>query len=240
MSDGIYAALSGAVLQGTILDNTAANVSNASTAGFHAVRPVFREVLARAGRQQKGSIRLAAAGAEELDMTSGTIQQTGRPLDVALGGKTFLALQTARGERYTRAGALALAKDGTLLAPSGDPVLSEVRRPIKVDPAASLSIAPNGDVTSGGAVVGRLRVVAFEKPEALTPEGATVLAPGGAGAPSPSKEPLDVGALEQSNASPVRAMTDLIQASRAFEAFQRAIETFHDADRKVVSTVPAR
>jgi flagellar basal body rod protein FlgG len=33
-------------------------------------------------------------------------------------------------------------------------------------------------------------------------------------------------------------MTDLVQASRTFEAFQRVIDTFRDADRSVVTTVP--
>ena len=48
-----------------------------------------------------------------------------------------------------------------------------------------------------------------------------------------------MGMVEESNASPVRGMTDLLQASRLFEAFQKTIQTFHDADEKVLSTVPS-
>ena len=47
MGDGIYAALSGAIAHQTSLETTATNLSNASTAGFRAIRPVFQEVLAR-------------------------------------------------------------------------------------------------------------------------------------------------------------------------------------------------
>ena len=50
---------------------------------------------------------------------------------------------------------------------------------------------------------------------------------------------LTVGALEESNASPVTAMTEMLSATRMFEAFQRAIQTFHEADRRVATTTPA-
>ena len=42
------------------------------------------------------------------DMSQGTVQQTGGPLDVAIDGDGMLVVQTARGERYTRNGALQL------------------------------------------------------------------------------------------------------------------------------------
>jgi flagellar basal body rod protein FlgG len=70
----------------------------------------------------------------------------------------------------------------------------------------------------------------------MTHEGGGVLAADpAAGASKPAKEHFEVGALEESNATPVRAMTDLIQANRLFEAFTRTIEAFHEADRKVVT-----
>jgi flagellar basal body rod protein FlgG len=33
-------------------------------------------------------------------------------------------------------------------------------------------------------------------------------------------------------------MTDMVTATRTFEAFQRVIEAFREADRRVVSSVP--
>jgi flagellar basal body rod protein FlgG len=55
---------------------------------------------------------------------------------------------------------------------------------------------------------------------------------------TPSRGPIQVGQVEESNANVVGAMTDLVTATRTFEAFQRVIDAFRDADRKVVTTVP--
>jgi len=59
-----------------------------------------------------------------------------------------------------------------------------------------------------------------------------------AGAISASRGPLVPGQVEGSNANVVTAMTDLVTATRTFEAFQRVIDTFRDEDRRVVTTVP--
>jgi flagellar basal body rod protein FlgG len=50
---------------------------------------------------------------------------------------------------------------------------------------------------------------------------------------------LTLGSVEESNATAVSAMTELVTATRTFEAFQRVIDAFREADRKVVTTVPA-
>ena len=70
-------------------------------------------------------------------------------------------------------------------------------------------------------------------------EGSTLLAATtDAGPATPMAARLTVGALEESNASPVTAMTEMLSATRMFEAFQRAIQTFHEADRRVATTTP--
>jgi flagellar basal-body rod protein FlgF len=231
MSDGIYAALSGAVAQGVALDSTATNVANAATAGYHGQRPVFHEMLSRAGGS---TLRYTAVTATQIDTASGPVRGTGRPLDVALAKDDFLAVQTPGGERYTRAGSLRLTNAGGLETSGGEPVLSDAGRPITVDPHAEVTIAPDGEVKANGASAGHLRIVTFAKPEAMSAQGGTLLAAGGAGPAQVSKGQLSIGALEDSNATPVRGMTDLITASRLFETFQNAISTFHDADRKVI------
>lgn len=241
MSHGIYAALSGAVAQETSLETTAQNLANAQTAGYRGARPVFHEVLSQAGRPGSGPpLRFTAITGTTLDMAPGDVRETGRALDLALEANDFLVVKDARGDRYTRAGSLKLAADGTLLAPSGDPLLGEDSRPLKVPAGATPTIDADGTVRAGGSAVGRLRLVTFAKPELMTREGDTLLAAGGAGAPTLSPRSVRVGAVEGSNASALRGMTELMRASRLFEAFQRAIDAFHDADRKVVTQVPTR
>ena len=59
----------------------------------------------------------------------------------------------------------------------------------------------------------------------------------GAGQPQASTEKLEIGKLEGSNAAPVRAMTEMMMASRMFEAMERAIGNFRNIDERLVTTV---
>ena len=238
MADGIYAALSGAVAHYTSLETTAQNLANIDTTGYRAVTPVFREVLAEA-QGPNATVRFTAVRRTAVDLTPGALRETGNPLDVALGPRSFLAVETPAGERYTRAGSLKIAPNGTLTTQRGQVVLDESRSPVVVDPRAGAEVTPQGEITSGGRSVGFLRVVSFADPGQMTYEGQGLLqASPEAGAATKSTEPVEVGKLEESNASTVRAMTDLMAASRMFDAMEQAIGTFNQIDRRVVNTVP--
>jgi flagellar basal body rod protein FlgG len=236
MADGIYLALSGALAQGARLENTANNLANASTDGYQRARAVFRERVSPGGGPVAAHFSVLDATA--LDTSAGARRSTGRALDAALPEGVFLAVSTPQGERYTRAVSLTLGPDGALRTAHGDAVPGEDGRPL-VPGAGELTLGPDGALLRGGATVGRLRLVRFARPEALAPEGgARVAATARSGAAQAAPAALEVGAVEESNAPVVSAMTDLVSASRNFEAFQRVIEAFREADRRVVTTVP--
>lgn len=235
MGDGIYLALSGAVAQATALETTATNLANSGTDGYQRVRATFREVLGRA--QQKSPMHATALAGTSTDVSMGEARTTGGALDCVLPKGSYLTVQTPRGDRFTRAGALHVTRDGYLAIPTGEKVLGENGKPIKIEGEAALSA--NGEVTNkSGDVLGRMKLVTFGRPEALVHEGGTLLAGSPAsGAATPSKDSLEIGAVESSNARVVEAMTDLIGHTRSFEAFQRAIDAFRDADKKAATTV---
>lgn len=239
MADGIYSALSGAIAQTTRLEVTAANLANVSTAGYQRSTPVFREVLGGAtGERSEGAPRFVAATASAIDVSAGAVRKTGRPLDAALPEGAYLAVETPRGERYTRAVSLESMADGTLVVSGGHAVLSEAGQPIRLTPGARAALSESGEVSVDGEVQTRLRIVRFAAPDALTREGGALLAlTPAAGRPTAAQVTLTTEALEESNASPVQSMTELMTATRMFEAFQRAIEAFHEADRRVVTSV---
>jgi flagellar basal-body rod protein FlgF len=238
MSKGVFVALSGAVVQETALEATAQNVANASTPGYQRLRPVFKQALASAVNGDK-KLRYVEVDRTAVDTAPGAVRTTGRPLDVAPAPGNFLVVQTPRGDRYTRAGALSVDADGQLRA-AGMPVLNEAGQSIKVDPKGgqAVRIGTDGTVRQGTQVAGRIKLVKFERPDAVQPEGHGLVGAGGAGDPQPSKEPVSVGAVEESNAEPVSAMTEMMSASRTFEAFQRVLDAFNEVDRKLVTTVP--
>jgi flagellar basal body rod protein FlgG len=239
MSDGIYVALSGAVAQTSVLDVTATNLANASTDGYQRLRHVFREALAQA--QSGSTMRSVTTATTRLDTTRGALRVTGRPLDVSLPQNSYLAVSTASGERYTRAGSLRVDLQGMLRTSHGELVASEDGRPLHADTSVSTepAITQTGEVWQGDTMLGRLKVVTFPSPDRLSAEGGTLLAANAAaGAPVASKETLDIGSVEESNASVMAGMTELVNANRTFEAFQRAISTFQQVDQKVTTTVP--
>jgi flagellar basal-body rod protein FlgF len=239
VSDGIYVALSGAIAQTRNLETTAANLANANTDGYQRVRPVFREELARAGSAAPGS-HYASLDGTSLDTTRGGLRPTGNPLDFAMPEGTYLAVSTARGDRYTRAASLKVGTDSVLRTARGDAVLGEDGKNIKVAGGANaVRIDDSGQVWQGEDVSGRVKLVSFAQPSNLShDEGAVLQATPAAGAITPSRGPVQVGQIEESNANVVGAMTDLVTATRTFEAFQRVIDAFRDADHKVVTTVP--
>jgi flagellar basal-body rod protein FlgF len=238
MGSGIYAALSGALAHQRQLETTATNLANISTDGYRAIRPVFHEVLAEtAGPRDRAHFSVVRS--THIDTSRGALKTTGRPLDIVLPKNGFLAVQTPAGERYTRAGSLTLNAQGVLQTRNGHTVLSEAGEPIAVETDQAITITPQGEVRAGDEAVAFLRVVSFNDARRLTYEGGCLLAAQAeAGEATPSIELLEIGRLEQSNASAVKAMTDLMTASRMFETMQRAISTFSAINRRLVRVVP--
>lgn len=238
MSHGIYSALSGAIAQQSSLEAIAGNLANANTTGYRAVRPVFHEVL-RGKTKQGDQASFSAINRTAIDTQLGDRQRTERPLDIALPENAFLAVRTDRGERYTRAGDLQVSPEGLLTTRQGHPLLDETLEVIEVGPDADVSIGSKGEVQVDGYPMGHLRLVEFEDASQLTYEGAVLLSAGdGSGQAKPTQADIAIGELETSNASPVRAMTDLMQATRMFEAMETAISSFKDIDERLVNTVP--
>lgn len=236
MSRGIYVALSGAVAQQAALDTTAQNLANASTTGYQRARPVFKEVLSGATAKPGSALHNTVIDQTALDDTRGSLRMTGRGLDVALPQGVYLGITTPAGERYTRGGALKVTSDGSLTTANGAKIAGEDGKAIKVSTSAEVSISADGNVLQDGAPAGRLRLVKLEAGSSMRREASGMLS--ATAPPVAASGTLDVGALEESNASVIGSMTDLVTASRTFEAFQRMLDTFGEIDRKVLSTVP--
>ena len=228
MGSGIYVATAGAVAQSTALDVTANNIANAGTTGFRGARVTFQEALARARSPDVALVGNATSG---VDGEAGTITQTGNPLDLALDGDGYLAVDTPQGPRYTRAGALERAPDGRLSTVDGHPVRGQGGAPIVLPEGASaIAITAEGAISADGVEVGRLELVRFA-PGALSREGATLMA--ARGQPLAGEPPRVIqGALEGSNVNVVRGVVDLVKVSRTYESLLRLIEGYHQVESR--------
>jgi flagellar basal-body rod protein FlgF len=217
-----YIILSRLALQSRATEVLAHNVANADTPGFRAQRPVFAQFVSRqdAGTAPPGGRPVAYVQdrATWREMEAGPVQATGNPLDVAISGEGFFAVETPRGERFTRAGRFSIVQDGQIVDMEGNAVMGAEGNAIALSPNDSrITIQGDGTVRSENGTLGRLRVVTFANPQALRAEGDRNFDPGGE-PPQPIERPAVVkGALEGSNVRPVLEMTRLTAELREFQ-----------------------
>ncbi|MCO5123120.1 MAG: flagellar basal-body rod protein FlgF [Rhizobacter sp.] len=232
----IYLSMSGAKAAMQRQESLANNLANASTTGFRAEMQAFRSVpvLGSGASTRVFSLETTIGHSD----TPGPIAATGRNLDVAVKGDSWLAVQALDGtEAYTRAGSLDLSADGTLVTRSGLQVLSD-GGPIQLPPNSEASVATDGSISARlpngtSSVVGKLKLVT---PETPLLRGADGLFRGIGGDPLDA-DPLarvQDGALEGSNVSPVENMVAMIAAARQFEAQMKLMQTA-EADEKAAS-----
>src|SRR5215471_6735456 len=114
----IYLSMAGAKATMQRQDALAHNLANASTNGFRAELTAFRAVPVRG---DGASTRVyALESTPGYSDAQGPLQQTGRNLDVAMTGNSWLAVQGLDGtEAYTRAGSLEVNNEGVLVTQAG-------------------------------------------------------------------------------------------------------------------------
>lgn len=240
MSDGIYAALSGAIASERSLDVVANNVANVGTDGFRGERLAFRETVSRAASGPTPvTLRYTELEEARVDLSEGPLRETGNPLDLAISGDAFFEVRTAEGPRFTRAGSFVVGPDGVVTTRSGDVVLSDgprdrPRPPLVVPPGTtSLSVASDGTLSAGETAVGRVALVRFGSASDLVSSGGALYSARAGATPVRATEATVVqGFLEGANVGPIGGMNELITASRTFESFQRVIQTFRTLDER--------
>ena len=145
MDRGLYVAMTGAkqIMQAQAVNNH--NIANISTIGFRADSVNFdSEPIYGPGFATRVN---AVAGDAGTDFSAGTMENTGRDLDVAVNGNGFIAVRGADGqEAYTRAGDLQVSAQGAVTTGSGLPVLSE-SGPINLPAATSISVGNDGTIS---------------------------------------------------------------------------------------------
>jgi len=267
---GIYTGASGMVDQMHRMDAISNNLANVDLVGYkrdQSVSKAFPQMLIRRMNDDGvysfpfGSadtapvVGMIGTGVEYNEsftvFSQGALKETGNDFDLALDGKGFFAVDTPRGERYTRNGTFVLTKEGILTTKEGEPVLGEngiIR--IKKN---NFVVDERGQVWQNGSydgdpqrlvskeenewenleLVDTLKVVDFRRDRYLKKEGDSLyIAPEEAGASNQvalgSETKVVQGFLEGSNVNSVTEMVRMIEVNRAYEANQKAIQT-HDA-----------
>ncbi len=236
----IYLSMSGAKATMQRQDTLANNLANVSTPGFRAELQAFRAVPVQGSGASTRVYALETTTG--YDGSAGAITATGRNLDVAVTGPSWLSVQALDGtEAYTRGGSFDVSSDGTLVTRSGLPVLGD-GGPIQIPPNAVVSIGGDGTVSAKAAdgkttAVGRLKLVT---PEAALTRGVDGLFRATDGdLPADANARVQDGALEGSNVSPVETMVAMISAARQFEAQMKMLSTAETNEKAAAQLLSA-
>ncbi|MBV8520768.1 MAG: flagellar hook basal-body protein [Acetobacteraceae bacterium] len=242
MDSGYYAAFSGLLARTEALDSAASNLSNANTTGFRAEREFFRGAImgphALESQLNETVNDFGVLGGNSLNLAQGPLTTTGNPMDVAIEGEGFFAIQTSNGVRYTRDGAFQRARNGTLTTAAGEPVLNGAGKPITV-PGGAATIGSDGAVSVAGALVGQIGVFTFPSTVPLLAEGVDRYIAPTAKATLSRNASIHQGALEGSNQDVIQGSLQLILVQRQAEMMQKALTIFsNDFDKTASEELP--
>ncbi len=248
MIRAFHTAATGMQAQSFLVDTTANNLANINTTGFKRNQVNFQDLIylnllqpgteilqgtpVPTGLQIGNGVRVA--GSTKV-FTTGTLENTGNPLDVAIEGDGFFQVTFPDGTlRYTRDGGLRLNANGNLVTTDGFLVSPAITVP---NDTQSISIGSDGTVSviTAGApttstAVGQLTLARFPNPAGLLAEGRNLSRESPASGAPVTATPgqtgsglLRQGFLERSNVEPVQELVNLLLAQRAYEFNTRAV-----------------
>lgn len=208
------------------------NIANTSTTAYKADREfysLFKTEHARSDPQTNELAWEPVVQATAIDFTQGPLRTTGNPLDVALEGPGFLAVQVGDEVLYTRGGVVKLGTDGRLLTEAGLALLDVDGKLISVRKGADLTLSENGAVIDAGTVIAELKMTEFKVSTQLSKAGNGLYRAQQAADPTTAAQTrLLQGHIEQSNVTPSEAAVRLIEAGRHFQWMSQATSLIGD------------
>ena len=241
-------AATGMNAQQTNVEVIANNIANINTTGFKRARAEFTDLLYQIERMQgvpaRGGENVVPEGAQiGLGVRTaairnvhlqGALEQTGNKLDLAINGTGWFQIEGPGGEiLYSRDGAFNTNGEGQLVTLDGFAVEPAINVPQNT---VEVVVNDSGQVFAriGGEEdqeIGQLTLVAFANEPGLAAQGGNLfketLASGApvAGVPGdPGYGVIKQGYLEGSNVDPVKEISELISAQRAYEMNSKVIQ----------------
>lgn len=230
----IYVSMAGAKMNMQRQDVLSNNLANVSTAGFRAELDAIRAVPVRGdGASTRVYSLETTVGYND---AAGPLSFTGRNLDVAAQGKTWMTVQALDGtEAYTREGSFEVGADGTLVTQSGLPVMGD-GGPISIPANTEVSVAPDGTVSAKdtkGKITGVGKLKLVTPTDQLTRgEDGLFRTSDGTELPADGNARVQDGALEGSNVNPIETMVSMIAAARQFETQMKLMQTAESNEKQ--------
>lgn len=226
MDPGLLDAAVGLRRGARLQDIHSENIANATVPGYRrllAAESSFERIFDESGSRLSNYVETGR------DFTAGEATRTDNPYDVAINGPGFFTVQGIDETSYTRNGAFTRAADGTLQTQDGLPVLGE-GGPIVLDPeGGEIKIDTDGTIRQGENSVGRLRLVEFDEPYRLAPDGTVNFSADGSIPRAAERTTVHQGYRERSNVNLMEEMVSMMATLRHFEMNQKVVTTLNDS-----------
>lgn len=234
MDSSLYVGLSRQVVLQRAMDLTSNNIANASTPGYRAQNPMFKEFIS----EPKGATEALSMVYDkgQYDTTTpGPSQYTGGTYDVALDGPGFMGVKTITGGmQYTRAGNFTVNSTGTLVTSGGLEVSGAGGTPILVpNGTIDLVITEAGDVVADGGTVGTIAITEFDNLQDLEPQGNGLYSATTPGTPAINTT-VKQGMIEGSNVNSVTEMSRMIEISRQYESTMNMLKSESERETNAI------
>ena len=218
------------------LDLLANNIANASTGGYKADREFYSLYVSP---ESDSNATMPLIERPWIDHAQGTLHTTGNPLDVALSGKGFFAVNGPSGPLYTRNGSLRVAADGKLTSAEGYPLRDPQGAPLTLQANRPFEIARDGTITQDGVVTGKLEIVDFATSGGISKQGSNYfrVTDPSVRPTAPSETTVEQGNLEAANTGTAEAAVRLVNVMRQFEMLQKAVSLGAEMNKRAMEEV---
>ncbi len=241
-----YIALSSQSALRRQLGMIAHNIANANTTAYQGEYLVFQEYVDDTKDRKAGDLRdisLVQDFASVRDTAAGPLLRTDNPLDLAIMGDGFFAIETDDGTRYTRNGSFTLNTDGEIVTSSGHIVPMDNGQPARIPTDASvIEISRDGVISArvdgDDLRIGRIQTYRVEDPESLLrgPQNLYELAEDAEILADADSEIVQ-GSIEQSNVTAVLEMTSMIDVVRTYSSVSRMVDSEHERQQRAIRTL---
>ncbi len=246
----IYTAMTGASQTLNRQAAVAHNLANVNSTGYRAEEHRLRAVQVLSNAEQPGlpTRAFAVDASTHTDYRPGPMAVTGRPLDMAVQGPGWIAVQLADGsEAYTRNGSFEMNVNGIVQTRGGLPVLGD-GGPLAIPPDTKISVGVDGTVSvlpeSGAqntaSVVGRIKLVNPPETDLVRGDDGLFRLRDLSAAPVDERVNLAAGTLEGSNVNPAEQMVTMISLARQFEMQMKVLSTADANDRAATQILSSR
>jgi flagellar basal-body rod protein FlgF len=220
------------------LDLLANNLANTETGGYKTDREFYNLYVSAeaAGTETETPATLPVIERSWTDFSQGSLRVTGAPMDLALSGRGFFAVDGPTGSLFTRNGGFRASAGGSLVTAEGYPVRTVSGGNLKIQPTGDLQFAADGTVRQNGQTLGRLEIADFPDAASLMKHGASYFVSSAASQPATGAQ-VEQGKLEGSNVGAAESAVRLVSVMRQFEMLQKAANLGSQMNRSAVEEV---